>query len=396
MSMATQMFSTGQAQALAQHLTPAQRKHLPVSILPKPNPAAQPKQTVPKLPPPAQNKTQHAKEPSAPAKRIKDVVKSAKKHKKTVKRKQPKKTASNQPPTTKPRTPSPSGSGDESDCPLVIDESRDTTEPQTPGTDGDGFQKARKTARLPAPQQVRAILPSLDMDTPVKLTVTEKENAPGCYEVNRTDLTGSQGGMSPSSRLPLLNAIAGLTGKDRRKYEKKLERAWKQPRILPKGDKTPPSARLIKAKAKKSPKRNKKVTTGSQVKKRKTTSRKPVAARRPEVADAAGSAAPEPATPANTKADRATCSGGQQGQAAAEQSASAVTASALPQAAGRLRAEVNARKHEGAGGGKKPIPTPRTRRREGMPERRNLGVLPRGALRGASDAEAAQGPTRRR
>ncbi|XP_047104597.1 uncharacterized protein LOC124741097, partial [Schistocerca piceifrons] len=188
------------------------------------------------------------------------------------------------------------------------------------------------------------------MDTPVKLTVTEKENAPGCYEVNRTDLTGSQGGMSPSSRLLLLNAIAGLTGRDRRKYEKKLERAWKQPRILPKGDKTPPNARLIKAKAKKSPKRSKKVT-GSPAKKRKTTSRKPVAARRQEVADAAGSAAPEPTAPANTKADRATCSGGQQGQVAAEQSASAATASARPEAPARPRAGVNAQKHEGAEAG---------------------------------------------
>ncbi|XP_049942847.1 nucleolar protein dao-5-like [Schistocerca serialis cubense] len=160
--MANLMISTGQAEVLVQHLTPAQRKHLPVSILPKPNAIAQPKKRVPKPPPPAQTKTQHTKEPSAPAKRIKDVVKSAKKHKRaTVNHKQPKKTASNQPPITKARTPSPSGSGDESDCPLVIDEFRDTTsadttELQIPGTDGEGFQKARKTARLSAPQQARA------------------------------------------------------------------------------------------------------------------------------------------------------------------------------------------------------------------------------------------------
>ncbi|XP_049768089.1 immunoglobulin A1 protease autotransporter-like [Schistocerca cancellata] len=211
------------------------------------------------------------------------------------------------------------------------------------------------------------------MDTPVKLTIIEKENSPGCYEVNRTDLTGSQGGMSPSSRLLLLNAIAGLTGRDRRKYEKKLERAWKEPPILPKGDRTPPSARLIKAKSKKSPKRNK-IKPGSPVKKRKTTSRKTVAARRPEVADAAGSAAPEPTAPANTKADRATCSGGQQGQVAAEQSACAVTASAPPEAAGRLRPEVNAQKHEGAEA------SARGRRKEtdtagaGSPPRGNAGA----------------------
>ncbi|XP_049768092.1 nascent polypeptide-associated complex subunit alpha, muscle-specific form-like [Schistocerca cancellata] len=260
----------------------------------------------------------------------------------------------------------------------------------------DGFLRPpkKKQAKTKAPAAAPVVPVSNRFDV---IDDGEKENSPGCYEVNRTDLTGSQGGMSPSSRLLLLNAIAGLTGRDRRKYEKKLERAWKEPPILPKGDRTAPSARLIKAKSKKSPKRNK-VKPGSPVKKRKTTSRKTVAARRPEVADAAGSAAPEPTAPANTKADRATCSGGQQGQVAAEQSACAVTASAPPEAAGRLRPEVNAQKHEGAEA------SARGRRKEtdtagaGSPPRGNAGaeeprsvaeVCAEGSERCGSSAEIA-------
>ncbi|XP_049794674.1 proteoglycan 4-like [Schistocerca nitens] len=187
MSMATLMISTGQAQALAQHLTPAQRRHLPVSILPKPTPNAQPKKTAPapKPSPPEQTKTQH---PSAPSKRIKDVVKSARKHKTTVRRKPPKKATSIPPPTTKARTPSPSGSGDETDRPLVIDESReptpaDTTEPQTSGTEGDGFQKARKTARLPVTQQARGIASTSNKFLPLS---DEDEAVPADHEFMTT------------------------------------------------------------------------------------------------------------------------------------------------------------------------------------------------------------------
>ncbi|XP_049768097.1 proteoglycan 4-like [Schistocerca cancellata] len=281
-------------------------------------------------------------------------------------------------------------------APRAVPQPRSTADaPQQPST-SDRPQQAAPVVEA-APEAPTAPLAADAAELRSLLRSLKKENSPGCYEVNRTDLTGSQGGMSPSSRLLLLNAIAGLTGRDRRKYEKKLERAWKEPPILPKGDRTPPSARLIKAKSKKSPKRNK-VKPGSPVKKRKTTSRKTVAARRPEVADAAGSAAPEPTAPANTKADRATCSGGQQGQVAAEQSACAVTASAPPEAAGRLRPEVNAQKHEAAEA------SARGRRKEtdtagaGSPPRGNAGaeeprsvaeVCAEGSERCGSSAEIA-------
>ncbi|XP_046987813.1 proteoglycan 4-like [Schistocerca americana] len=214
MSMATLMISTGQAQALAQHLTPAQRKHLPVSILPKPNPIALPKKTAPapKPSPPEQTTSQH---PSAPPKRIKDVVKSARKHKTTVRRKQTKKASSIPPPTTKARTPSPSGSGDESDCPLVIDEYRETT---SAGTDGDGFQKARKTARLPVTQQARGIASTSNKFLPLS-DEDEAVPASGPYGGEPWDAAilapGSPSGSQGQARLPVVGPLRVPAGPGR-------------------------------------------------------------------------------------------------------------------------------------------------------------------------------------
>ncbi|XP_049771643.1 guanine nucleotide-binding protein G(s) subunit alpha isoforms XLas-like, partial [Schistocerca cancellata] len=153
---------------------------------------------------------------------------------------------------------------------------------------------------------------------PVLLTITRQENSPGSYEVHRTDQTNSQGEISPKSRLLLANAIAGLTGKDRKKYERRLERALK-PR--PAIETTPPCARPLKASLKSNKKKSPIKQRKSPLRKTSAKTRKTQRAERPASPCEAQPTESAQDAPERTKA--ATCSGNGAGGPAQVQCAEA-------------------------------------------------------------------------